>query len=385
MSSPSIQDLRLWVGRHLGQEATAHTRDPHGNQPILQGILAVDINGVFVVQDINTQTVIMFPKDDGTEYMAVSCLATATAKASTFCTGSTVVSPSSSRPNSPAAPSASPAPTPPHSTRQVLSQAAVGASAPATDVSTLINLVASLARSVSQQQQQITALTTSVSQAVSMPRAASSSPTHGSPGHSDTAAVLNHLRELEEEKSKIFCSKKIGRDHSHLFTSEEALALQQLPVAFEFHKEEEYFMEHVLAVVALAAFIVKHLVPCFKASSPVGEEVTSFFTDHLKREKLSLGIERTGYLRSACAALDRAIHLRDTLIAQEAFLCIALLSLLLDKEHEQCYRRLFLCTISATPTSATTASQALAGKTSVRVSKVLGSLPAKKGAGPAGF
>ena len=220
-----------------------------------------------------------------------------------------------------------------------------------------------------------------------MPRAASSSPTHGSPGsaQSDTAAVLNHLRELEEEKSKIFNSKKIGRDHAHLFTADEMLALKQLPVAFELHKDEEFFTEHVIAIVAIAAFIVKHLVPCFQATQVVGEEVTAFFADHLKREKLQLGIERTGYLRSACAALDRAITLKDALIAQEAFLILALLSLLLDKEHALCYSRLFLCTISATPTSATTAPNVLAGKTTVRVAKALGNLPTKKGAGPAGF
>ena len=369
----SIADLRLWVNRHTSQLCTATLISPDGaTRATFTGTIETDENGHTVL--VSNGQALLFPEDNGTSFADVSCAAGNGKGASVF---GALTSAIHSRANSP---SQSPAPQNPTAAPRQQPQAG-------NEIAQLAALVTSLARSVSQQQQQVTALTASVSQALSVPRfsVAPGSIASASSGGSDTAAVLSHLRDIEEAKSKIFSSRKIGREYLHLFSPDEITALAQLPVAFELHKEEEFFAEHLLATVALSAFIVTHLQPCFQATRKVGDGVTAFFAQQLKQEKIQLSIERAALLRSACQSLDFAIILQSNPIAQEAFLTLSLLSLLLDKEHALCYPRLSLCTISATPTSASSAPQVLAGKACVRVSKALGGVPTKKGAGVPSF
>lgn len=367
----SLAELRKWSCRHTGQRITFICRGSDNVDTAVDGTLGTDANGTIVVIGAAGQMV-PFP-DPNLDYAQVTAHADARRPTSVFGGGAAVMS----RPPSPVQPAQAVSPSP-------VNPMNPQSHATAQDLQQLTAMVAQLVSAQHNQSQAISALAHSMSQArpsLSPPQESPASTTSSN----DTAAVLSHLRELEQEKKSTFNSKDISPEHAPQFSPAEIHALKQLPVTFFLHKKEKFFADYVYAVQRMAEFIINVLCSAFTAKRPVAAEVHTFFAEACRRERISLSVERAARLRSSAAALDVAISTRSDSGAQEAFLDLALLHLLLDKDLALSYPRLVLCCIAATPTAADTADTALAGKSNIRMAKPMTALPVKAGAGAAGF
>jgi hypothetical protein len=381
--SDMMAELRRWANRHCGQQLMGQTRNSRtGAEADLTGLLTTNADGYTVVRTATGE--VLLPDID-VEYANLRVTASGGKAASVFA-GGQVVSASGSRSSSPAeVPAAfhqpSPAPVNPHAAPAA---ASIGPQNGLDSLAAAIQALASAqVQMQNQQQQQLAALTT-IANSLSRTASLSPAPSHvlssaSTSGSADTAAVLSHLKRLEDEKSKVWSSFAIPTSDLPIFSTAEVAVLAALPLPFLLHKEEPGFHDTVAAIQHLAAFIVHHLQPAFASWSPVGSAINAFFTSNLKSNKATFSIERAARLRSACDSLDLAITARSNTLAQHAFLDIAMLALLLDATVAASYPRLTLATVSAPPASKTAAEQGLSGKSLVRPSKNLSGLPIRKG------
>lgn len=404
-------ELRKWGCRHVGQSCTGKARAISDNSELtFQATLATDTDGNVTLL-FSDGTSVVFP-DPAYDYAEVTAHPGAGKNLSTFNSGAASLA---TRPSTPTnVPSVSPAPTNP-APQQFAAQSAPYTALPGpasqpqwnSDLAQLAQLVAQVVN-IQQQQQSAMATLVSTSQQslqqqhqLAQSLSASLSTPRPSPGAVSTAssvpsthdaAVLQHLAEVEADKEKFFRSKAITRAQRAMFTAEELEILRALPVELCFHKDEQYFADYVYATQQIAGWIQKHLYQCLQPTAQLsGDRVLALFSEALKRERTFMNIERGARVRSLCWLLDTTMQSRTTTNSnaiahslQEIFLDLGVLSLLLDGELALSHERITLATISAIPSSKECAKEWLSGS-KVRTSKVLSSLPVKKGAGKAGF